>query len=151
MFTESDRVISIFLACRSGSANNQTFLIFHGPYTTLYPNCGSANLEYILSWISTACWVHFQSCPVLLPSCLEKLAVLSWFSTKTPPLHRLIALTDHTDRPVINTTNVTWTLNTESLPVGNRQAGNCVGQVSFIFMAHSLSVNEICGYIMQVM
>ena len=39
-------------------------------------------------------WLHTQFCSVLLPYCLEKLTVLSWFSTRTPPPDRPATLTD---------------------------------------------------------
>ena len=42
-------------------------LIFRRPSTTLYPDCGSAHLETILSWISTAFWLHLPSCPGEVP------------------------------------------------------------------------------------
>ena len=75
MFTESGRISCSFPACRGGSAKYQTCLIFHQPCTTLV----STHLETVLSLISMVC-------PILLPSCLENLAVLTWLSTGTPPL-----------------------------------------------------------------
>ena len=43
-----------------------------------------------------ACRLHFLSCPVLLPSCFEKLASLSWLSTGavfTKGLNQVLGLT----------------------------------------------------------
>ena len=74
MFTALVRIGCHFPAFRGGSAKHQTCLIFHQPSTTLYPDLGSAHLETVLSWISTACWSHLPSCPILLQSCLKELA-----------------------------------------------------------------------------
>ena len=94
MFTESVRVGCSILACHGGSAKYQTCLIFHQPSMTLHPDSGFSHLETVLSWISTACQLHFLSFPTLLPSCLEKLPVLSCSSTRTPPQDRSATLTD---------------------------------------------------------
>ena len=83
MFTESVRIGCSYLACSSGSAKYQTCLTFYCPSTTLYPDLGSARLETILLWTSTACRLHF-------PSSLQKLAVLLWLSNMTPPPDRPI-------------------------------------------------------------
>ena len=40
---------------------------------TLYPPS-----ETIQLWISRACHLHFPSFPILLPSCLDELAILNW-------------------------------------------------------------------------
>ena len=85
MFTESIRVSCNYLVCSGGSAKYQICLIFHQFSMTLYPDCGSTHLETVLSWISTACRLHFPSCLTRLPSGLEKLAVLASFSTRTSP------------------------------------------------------------------
>ena len=66
MFKESDRISCSFPACWNGSAKYQTCLIFHQPSPTLYPDLGSAQLVTILSVIS---------CPIMLPSGLETLAI----------------------------------------------------------------------------
>ena len=73
---------------------------------TLYPNCGSAHLETILSLVSLACQTHLLSCTIRLPTWLEKLAVLSWLSTRIPPppttLERKPACHKH-NRPDLDT------------------------------------------------
>ena len=96
MFTESVCVGCSLPACHDGSAKYQTCLIFHRPSMTQHPDCGSAHLETVLSWISTAYRLHFTSCPTLLLSCLEELSILSWLSTKTPPPDMPATLTAHT-------------------------------------------------------
>ena len=121
------RVGCSFLVCRGGSAKYQKCFIFHWPSRTL--DCGSAHLETFLLWISMACWLHFSSCPILLPSCLEKLAIQSFFSTRTPPPDSPWTLTDRTwkgHQPVVNITHLTWTLpiKIESIPVFSHRVGN---------------------------
>ena len=91
----------------------QKCLIFHQLSTTLHPDCYSAHLETVLSWVSMACQLQFPSCPTLLTFCCGKLSVLSWLSTKIPP-------------PDINITDLTWSLpiKSGSLPVFSRRVGN---------------------------
>ena len=86
LFTQSVRVGYSFPACHGGSAKYLTCLVFQEPSTTQYwtvalptwkPSChGSLQL------------VGYTSCLVLYSYCLEKLAVLSWLSTRTPSLDR---------------------------------------------------------------
>ena len=59
MLTELVRIGRSAPACRGGSAKYQTCFIFHRPPTTLCPDFDSTHLETVLSWISTACWLHF--------------------------------------------------------------------------------------------
>ena len=82
-----------------------------------------------LSWISTACRPHFPSCPILQLSCLEKLAVLSWLSTRIPPPDRPSTLNQlylKGNWPDANITDLTRTLpfKTGCLPVFNRRVCN---------------------------
>ena len=77
MFTELVRIGCSFLTCLSGSAKYQLCLIFQGPYPTLDPDHGSANLETVLCCLSTSCSRNFLSCPILLLSFLEALLGLS--------------------------------------------------------------------------
>ena len=54
------------------------------------------------------------------------------------------SVASHQDKPGTHTDNrkqkpTRW--------IHNRQAGNCVGQASFIFTTHGLSTDEICDYI----
>ena len=67
------RVGCSFLACRGRLAICQT----------------SNHLVIVLSWISRTCHLHFPSCPILLPSNLEKISVVSWLSTRTSHPDRL--------------------------------------------------------------
>ena len=101
--------------------------LFHRPWTNLYPDLGSAHLETVLSWISIACRSHFTSCPNLLPSWKNFLACHGQI-----PGHPL-PTSVHTNqpfskanRPVVNTTDLTWTLpiKTASLPVFSCRVGN---------------------------
>ena len=85
MCTESVKVGYIFLACHGGLAKYQTCLIFHRPSTTLY-----------IWTVAPPTWKHFPSCPILLLFFLEKLVILSWFSSRTPPPGRPATLTDRT-------------------------------------------------------
>ena len=66
-----------FPACHGGLAKYQICWIFHQPSLTLDADRGSAHLETGLSCLSMSCHSHFQTCPILLPSCQKTLASLS--------------------------------------------------------------------------
>ena len=93
MFTESVSISCSFRACHGGLAKYNACLIIYRLSKTLYPDCGATHLDTILLWISMACQLYFTCCCVMLQFGLEKLSVLSWLSTRTPPPDRLSSQT----------------------------------------------------------
>ena len=104
-----------------------TCLIFHRPCMNLYPDCFSAHLKTAMLWISTACLLHFPSCPFLLKSCLEKLPILVKYQDSTS-LQAINTKQPYfkANRPFVNITDLTWTLPVKrgSRPVSNHRVGN---------------------------
>ena len=103
-------------ASRNGLAKYQTCLIFHRPSTTLHPNCGSAHLEIILLWISTACRLHFPSCHTLLLTCVQNFPSCPGYNyqdyqdSTSRQADNINPLYLKGSRPVVNITNLTYTL-----------------------------------------